>query len=92
MSFKRNKSTVRTFVAKCNRMRRESNRSINSIPVERRGRPVMLGEIDTKVKAYIVSLRNRGGCISRTIAIAAAKAFASRSNDPSVRNMVTGET
>ena len=54
-----NGSTVRTFVAKYNRMRKESNRSINSIPVERRGRPVMLGEIDTKVKAYIVSLRNR---------------------------------
>ena len=52
----------------------------------------MLGEIDTKVKAYIVSLRNRGGRISRTIAIAAAKAFASRSNDPSLRNMVIGET
>ena len=54
-----NESTVRTFVAKYDRMRKESNRSINSIPVERRGRPVMLGEIDTKVKPYIVSLRNR---------------------------------
>ena len=73
-------------------MRKESNRSVNSIAVERRGRPVMLGEIDTNVKAYIVSLRNRGGDISRTIAIGAAKAFSSRSNDPSVRNMVTGET
>ena len=51
-------STVRTFVAKYNRMRKESNRSINSIPVERRGRPLILGEIDTKVKAYIVFLRN----------------------------------
>ena len=87
-----NKSTVRTFVAKYNRMRKESNHSINSTPVKRRGRPVMLGEIDTKVKSHIVSLRNRGGRISRIIAIAAAKAFASRSNDPSVRNMVTGET
>ena len=46
-----NGSTVRTFVAKYNRMRKESNRSINSIPAEIRGRPVMLGEIDTKVKA-----------------------------------------
>ena len=86
------KSTVRTFVAKYNRMRKESNRSINSIPVERRGRPLILGEIDTKVKAYIVFLRNWGGRISRTIAIAAAKGFARRSNDPSVRNMVIGDT
>ena len=87
-----NESTVRTFVAKYNRMRKESNRSINSISVERLGRPVILGEIDTKVQAYIVSLRNRGGRISRTIVIAAAKAFAIRSNDPSVRNIVLGET
>ena len=85
-------STVRNFVAKYNRIRKESNRSINSVPVERRGRPVILGEIDTKVKAYIVSQRNRGGRISRTIAIAADKAFASRSNDLNVRNMVIGET
>ena len=87
-----NESTVRIFVARYNRMRKESNRSINSIPIERLGRPVMLGEIDTKVQAYIVSLHNRGGRISRTIVIAAAKAFASRSNDPSVRNIVLGET
>ena len=72
-----NEITVRTFVAEYSRMRKESNRSINSIPVERRGRPVMLGEIDTKVKAYIVSLCNRGGRIPRIIAIAAAQAFAS---------------
>ena len=87
-----NESTVRTFVAKYNYMRKESNRSINSIPIERRGSPVMLGEIDTKVKAYIVSLCNLGGRISRTSPIAAAKALPSRSNDPSVRNMVIGET
>ena len=55
---KLSKSTITTFVAKYNRMRKESNRSINSMPVERRVRPVMLGEIDTKVKAYIISLRN----------------------------------
>ena len=87
-----NESTVRTFVAKCNRMRKESNRSINSIPVKRRGRPVMLVEIDTKVKAYIGSLCNRGGRISRTITSAAAKTFAGRINDPNARNMVIGET
>ena len=52
----------------------------------------MLGEIDTKVKAHIVSLHNRGGRISRPIAIAAAKALQSRSNDTSVRNMVIRET
>ena len=34
----------------------------------------MHGEIDTKVKAFIVSQRNQGCRISRTIAIAAAKA------------------
>ena len=73
-------------------MRKESNPSINSIPVERRGRPVMLDEIDTKVKAYIVSLRNRGGRVSRTVTIAVSKTFASKSNDPSVRNMVIRET
>ena len=73
-------------------MRKESNRSINLIPVERSGRPVMLGEIDTKAKAYITSLCNRGSRISRTITIAAAKAFTSRNNDSSVRNMVIGET
>ena len=73
-------------------MRKESNHLINSIPVKRRGRPVKIGEIDTKVRAYIVSLRNRGHRISRTVAIAADKAFASSYYDPSVRKMVLGET
>ena len=86
-----NESTVRNFIAKYNHMRKESNRSINSVPFKRGGRPVKVVEIDTKVKVYIVSLRYRGDCISRTIAITAAKVFASRSNDPSVRNMVIGE-
>ena len=85
-----NESTVRNFIAKYNHMRKESNRSINSVPFKRGGRPVKVVEIDTKVKVYIVSLRYRGDCISRTIAIT-AKVFASRSNDPSVRNMVIGE-
>ena len=52
----------------------------------------MLVEIDTKVKAYIGSLCNRGGRISRTITSAAAKTFAGRINDPNARNMVIGET
>ena len=40
---------------------------------------------------YIQCLRNRGGKVTRTIAISVAKALAHNSNDPGVRNMVIGE-
>ena len=64
-----NESTVRTFVATYNRMRKESNHSINSIPAERRGRPVMLGEIDTKVKAYRSYLYATEGVVSQELSL-----------------------
>ena len=87
-----NESTVRTFVTKYNHLRKMNTKStIDSVPVKRRGRPVMLGEVVKKVREYIISLRHRGGRISRTVAIATAKAFIQGSNNESVRRMVLGE-
>ena len=48
---KLNESTVRTFVKKYKKLK-ESN-AVTSLTVEPRSRPVMLGEVDSKVRLYI---------------------------------------
>ena len=51
----------------------------------------MLGKVDKNVRDYIISLRHRGGPISRTAAIATVKVFIQSSNTESLRSMVLGE-
>ena len=50
--------------------------SIRSLPVKKRGRPLLLGEeLDTEVKRYIRAVREGGGVINTAITMAAATAI-----------------
>ena len=60
----------------------------DKIPSEVRGRPLLLGHVDMMVQQFIVSLRNRGGFVSRAIAVATAKVLLERCQDPALRCIV----
>ena len=42
-----------------------------------RGRPLLLGELDIRVKAYLIKLRNTGGVVNSTVVICAATGIVS---------------
>ena len=85
-----NESTVRAFLQKYrpmkNRRKKNSTSPINGIPAKRRGRPLMLGILDKKIRDFLIALRDRGGVVNSTVAIAAAKGLIqSSSNSDSKR-------
>ena len=45
-----------------------------------RGRPLMLGKLDEKVKKFLVALRREGGAVNTVVAITAAQALIKESN------------
>lgn len=45
-----------------------------------RGRPLMLGKLDEKVKKFLVALRREGGAVNTVVAITAAQALIQESN------------
>ena len=47
----------------------------------KRGRPLMLGSIDEKVKNFLLILRRKGGVVNSVVAIAAAQALIQKSSD-----------
>ena len=55
--------------------------------VRKRGRLIILGSINRKVRDLLIALRNRGGIVSSAIAIIVAKAFIQESCDKSVKNL-----
>ena len=59
----------------------------DKIPSEVRGRPLLLDHVDMMVQQFIVS-RNRGGFVSRAIAVATAKVLLERCQDPALRCIV----
>ena len=55
--------------------------SVESLPVKKRGRPLLLSEkLDTEVKLYIQAVREAGGVITTSITIAAAMAIVRRAD------------
>ena len=47
---------------------------MKSLPVKKRGRPLLLGtKLDDDVKSYVKAVREAGGVITTSITIAAAK-------------------
>ena len=58
---------------------------MKEITSRRRGRPVLLeNELDKKVQNFLLAVRNRGGKVTYSIAIATAKALIERSSDSSL--------
>ena len=51
------------------------------LPSLKRGRPLLLGTIDEKVKNFLFALRQKGGVVNTFVAIATAKGLIERSKD-----------
>ena len=68
-------------------LKRRDIESSKVIDINRRGRPVMLGEIDEKVAQFCAALRNQSGHVSRSLAITTANILIDRSNNPVIRAM-----
>lgn len=81
-------SSVRTwklkYRAEVSRMQRNGETNdleVKSLPVKKRGRPLLLGEkLDDEVKCYIRAVRERGGVITTSITMAAATAIVKRAD------------
>ena len=54
---------------------------VNSLPVKKRGRPLLLGDkLDSDVKSYVLAVREAGGVINTAITMAVATAMVRRSD------------
>ena len=80
-----NESTVREFkklyeseIKSALKQKRDHSKELLSA---RRGRPLLLGEIDSMVQRYLIATSNRGSIISRAIATSTAKALMSKHPD-----------
>jgi len=77
-----NESSARRFSAlykeeikKAKKDKRDPKQELAHMP---RGRPLLLGSLDQMVQRFLLALRSRGGVVSRTIAIAVARALITR--------------
>ena len=67
-------SMKKQYLEERKKKRTEDDHDVSSLPLKKRGRPLLLGEeLDTKVQMYLKKVRNRGGVVSSTITVAAAK-------------------
>ena len=85
-----NESTIRSFLKKYTAMKnrgKKNSASMKGIPAKRRGRPLMLGIVDKKIRDFLIALRHRGGVVKSTIAIAAAKGLIQSSSDPDLKRI-----
>ena len=71
------------YLAEVNAKKRsgEANVTVTSLPVKKRGRPLLLGEkLDEDVKQYLRAVREGGGVITTVITMASATAIVRRSD------------
>ena len=77
-------STVRTFREKYHsslKAKKAGTTITKKLPSLKRGRPLLLGNIDEKVKNFQTALRQKGGVVNAVVANATAKALIERRND-----------
>ena len=78
-----------SFLKKCtamkNRGKKNSTSPTKGIPAKRRGRPLMLGIVDKKIRDFLIALRHRDGEVNSTFAIAAAGGLIQSSSDPDLK-------
>ena len=55
------------------RVNRGDNEPVTAIQLKRRGCPLLIGELDEKVWAYVHALRDAGGSVGSCIVITAAE-------------------
>ena len=77
-------STVRSMREKYQKVSKVSptSRTITSL---KRGRPLMLGSLDEKVRTFLLLLRSKGGVVNSVVAIAVAQALIAKSSDESLK-------
>lgn len=81
-----NESTVRNFkksyVEKMNQQTRQLNpQPVTEIPIQSRGRPPYMLELDNKLIKFLLAVRNRGGIINIHVVRASAKALIATNPD-----------
>ena len=77
-------STVRAFREKYYsslKAKKVGTAITKKLPSLKRGRPLLPGTIDEKVKNFLFALRQKGGVVNTVVAIATAKALIERSKD-----------
>ena len=58
----------------------ELNITVSSIPTSKRGRKLLIGDLDKEVMNFIYNLREVGGVVNGKIAVAAAKGIINSKN------------
>ena len=79
-----NESTVRTFREKYRKTLKPTRNHLSpakKICSLKRGRPLMLGHLDEKIKTFLLALRKKGGVVNTVVAIATATALIEKSDD-----------
>ena len=52
--------------------RKQQDEDVSSLPMKKRGRKLLLGDLDSKVQCYLRKVRDGGGVVSARIVVAAA--------------------
>ena len=91
-----NESTVRTFPSKykdeLTLTAQEKRAPKRKMEIQKRGRPLLLGKVDEMVRSYLSATRHRGGLVSKSIAIATAKALIKRNPQFNLDHVVFGNS
>ena len=84
------KSSVRTFRDKYNKKLKASGNfrsPAKKIVSKKRGRPLMLGVLDEKIKNFLFTIRKKGGVVNTVVTIATAKALIEKSDEQYLSNI-----
>ena len=76
-------TSVRTMHDKYRRI--ASSSTTKTITSSKRGRPLMLGSLNEKVKRFLLTLRSKGGAVNIVVAVAVAKALIAKCYDESLK-------
>ena len=66
---------------------KKSPNSGKEIATLKRGRPLMLGALDEKVRNFLQIIRRKGGVVNTVVAIATAKALIEKSDQKHLKNL-----
>ena len=92
---KLNEITERTFAKKYKNMKlaaQGKRAAKGKMEILKREGPLLLGKVDEMVRGYLSATRHRGGLVSRSIAIATAKALIKRNPQFNLDHAVFGNS
>ena len=83
-------SSVRVFRDKYNMKIKTKGQSLSpakKIVSKKRGRPCMLGDLDEKIKSFLMAVRKKGGVVNTVVTNAAANALIEKSGEERLQGM-----